>query len=206
MKFRPLLIAGLLAAASLVASCSTDGAGTLFANSYGGKRDAGYQLPAIPVAKVPAQYRRQTVTYITPEKPGTVIVDTGAKHLYYVLGDGKAVRYGIGVGREGFEWKGASRVAMKKEWPVWTPPAAMIQRQPELAKWRGGMPGGLNNALGARAMYLFNKSGDTGYRLHGTPEWWSIGKAMSSGCIRLINQDVIDLYNRVEVGAKVIVK
>jgi len=119
--------------------------------------------------------------------------------------DGKAMRYGIGVGREGFEWNGATRIAMKREWPTWTPPAEMIKRQPELAKWRGGQPGGLSNPLGARALYLFNKSGDTGYRLHGTPEWNSIGRAMSSGCVRLINQDIIDLYNRAEVGAKVVV-
>lgn len=205
MKFRSLLVAGLLAAATAISGCATDGA-SMFTNSYGGKKDAGYQLPAIPLAKLPKEYRRQVVNYDTTEVPGTVIVDTGAKHLYYVMGGGKAVRYGIGVGREGFEWKGTSRVAMKKEWPVWTPPAAMIKRRPDLAKYRGGMGPGLDNALGARAMYLFNKGGDTGYRLHGTPEWWSIGKAMSSGCIRLINQDVIDLYNRVEVGAKVIVK
>ncbi len=94
---------------------------------------------------------------------------------------------------------------MKREWPVWTPPAAMIKRRPDLAKWSGGMPGGPQNALGARALYLYNKGGDTGYRLHGTPEWWSIGKAMSSGCIRLINQDIIDLYNRAGEGAKVVV-
>ena len=122
------------------------------------------------------------------------------------MGDGKAMRYGIGVGREGFEWKGTARIAMKREWPVWTPPPAMIKRRPDLAKWRGGMPGGPQNALGARAMYLYNKGGDSGYRLHGTPEWWSIGKAMSSGCIRMMNQDVIDLYSRASVGAKVIVK
>ena len=123
-----------------------------------------------------------------------------------MLGGGKAVRYGIGVGREGFEWKGTARVGAKRPWPVWTPPSAMIRRQPELAKWRGGMPGGPQNALGARALYLHNKGGDSGYRLHGTPEWWSIGKAMSSGCIRMMNQDVIDLYDRASVGAKVIVK
>ena len=116
------------------------------------------------------------------------------------------MRYGIGVGKEGFEWKGTARIGAKREWPVWTPPPAMIRRRPDLAKWRGGMPRGPQNALGARAMYLHNKGGDSGYRLHGTPEWWSIGKAMSSGCIRLMNQDVIDLYDRASVGAKVIVK
>ena len=142
---------------------------------------------------MPSKYRRQVVNLDTREKPGTIIVDTGEKHLYFVMPEGKAMRYGIGVGREGFEWKGTARVAMKREWPVWTPPAEMIRRQPELAKWRSGQPPGPRNALGARALYLFNKGGDSGYRLHGTPEWSSIGKAMSSGCIRLMNQDIIDL-------------
>jgi len=188
-----------------LAGCTSDG-GSIFTSNYGSVRDAGYQLPAIPIYKVDRKYHRQVVNYSTKEKPGTIIVDTGAKHLYFVMKDGKAMRYGIGVGKEGFEWSGTARIALKREWPVWTPPAPMIKRKPELAKWRGGMPPGLNNPLGARAMYLYNKGGDSGYRLHGTPEWFSIGKAMSSGCIRLMNQDIIDLYSRAEVGAKVIVK
>ena len=206
MRIKSLFIAAGMALTMGLVGCSTDSANTLFTNAYSARTDAGYRVPAIPVTKVPAQYRRQTVSYKTSEKPGTIVVDTGSKHLYFVLGDGKAVRYGIGVGREGFEWKGTTRVAMKREWPVWTPPPAMIKRQPELAKWRGGMPGGPNNALGARALYLYNKGGDSGYRLHGTPEWWSIGKAMSSGCIRMLNQDIIDLHARADIGAKVIVK
>jgi lipoprotein-anchoring transpeptidase ErfK/SrfK len=206
MHLKSLLIAAGMALATAIAGCSTDGTSTLFTNAYSARTDAGYRVPAIPVTKVPAKYRRQVVNYPTNERPGTIIVDTAEKHLYFIEGGGRAIRYGIGVGREGFEWKGTTRVAMKREWPVWTPPAAMIRRQPELAKWRGGMPGGPNNALGARALYLYNKGGDTGYRLHGTPEWWSIGKAMSSGCVRMMNQDVIDLYERASVGAKVIVK
>ncbi len=207
MQMRSLVIAAGLALATALAGCSTDGVGGMasFAD-YNARTDAGYQVPAIPVSKIPAKYRRQTVRYETAEKPGTIIVDTNEKYLYFVEPGGKAVRYGIGVGKEGFEWKGTTRVAMKREWPVWTPPPAMIKRRPDLAKWQGGMPGGPQNALGARAMYLYNKGGDSGYRLHGTPEWWSIGKAMSSGCIRLMNQDVIDLYERASVGAKVIVK
>ena len=206
MRMKSLLIAVAMALTTALAGCSTDGiTGVSFA-SYAARTDAGYRVPAIPISKVPSKYRRQTVVYPTSEKPGTIIVDTREKHLYFILDGNKAVRYGIGVGREGFEWKGVARVGAKREWPVWTPPAAMIRRQPELAKWRGGMPGGPHTALGARALYLFNKSGDTGYRLHGTPEWWSIGKAMSSGCIRMLNQDVIDLYERASVGAKVIVK
>lgn len=203
MHLKAALVA--VAMATALSGCSFDGVPTLMGANYGAQRDLGYSLPAIPVTKVPAQYRRQIVRYDTSEQPGTIIVDTNRKFLYFVLPEGKAVRYGIGVGREGFEWKGTARVALKREWPTWTPPAAMIRRQPELAKWAGGQPGGLQNPLGARALYLFNKGGDTGYRLHGTPEWWSIGKAMSSGCIRLINQDIIDLYDRASVGAKVIV-
>lgn len=208
MQIKSLLVAAGLALATALAGCSTDGVSgftSSFAN-YNATTDAGYRVPAIPITKVAQKYRRQQVTYQTNEKPGTIVVDTQQKFLYFVMGGGKAMRYGIGVGKEGFEWKGTARIAMKREWPVWTPPPAMIKRRPDLAKWRGGMPGGPQNALGARAMYLYNKGGDSGYRLHGTPEWWSIGKAMSSGCIRLMNQDVIDLYNRASVGAKVIVK
>ncbi|WP_028032207.1 L,D-transpeptidase [Chelativorans sp. J32] len=206
MKSKAVLLAAVLGLSAVLAGCSIDGTQRIFTSEYGSVKDAGYQLPRIPISKVPRQYHRQIVTYQTDEKPGTIIVDTTEKFLYFVMDGGKAMRYGIGVGREGFSWSGTARVALKREWPTWTPPAAMIKRQPELAKWAGGMPPGLSNPLGARALYLFNKGGDTGYRLHGTPEWWSIGQAMSSGCIRLLNQDIIDLYNRAEVGAKVIVK
>jgi lipoprotein-anchoring transpeptidase ErfK/SrfK len=206
MQMKTLALAVGLALATAVSGCSTFGPYKVFSSDYGSRTDAGYRLPSIPIYKVDKKYHRQIVAYDGGEKPGTIIVDTGEKHLYFVLPGGEAVRYGIGVGREGFEWKGTARVAAKREWPVWTPPAEMIRRQPELAKFRGGMKPGITNALGARALYLYNKRGDTGYRLHGTPEWASIGKAMSSGCIRLMNQDIIDLYNRAEVGAKVIVR
>ncbi|WP_202309740.1 MULTISPECIES: L,D-transpeptidase [unclassified Mesorhizobium] len=206
MRMKSFLAVAAVAMTTALSGCISGAPFSVFSSDYGSRRDAGYQLPSVPIYKVDRKYHRQIVRYDTGEKPGTVIVDTGDKFLYYVLPDGKAVRYGIGVGREGFEWSGTARIALKREWPTWTPPGAMIQRQPELAKWRGGMPPGLTNPLGARALYLFNKGGDSGYRLHGTPEWFSIGKAMSSGCIRLMNQDIIDLYNRVEVGAKVIVK
>ncbi|PWJ73577.1 lipoprotein-anchoring transpeptidase ErfK/SrfK [Pseudaminobacter salicylatoxidans] len=205
MRMKPLFIAASLTLAAALVGCTSDGTFKMFSSDYGARADAGYQLPAVPIYKVDKKYHRQVVRYDTDEKPGTIIVDTANKFLYFVLPEGKAVRYGIGVGREGFEWRGTARVAMKREWPTWTPPSAMIGRQPELAKWRGGMPPGLTNPLGARALYLFNKGGDSGYRLHGTPEWFSIGKAMSSGCIRLMNQDIIDLYDRADTGAKVIV-
>ena len=205
-RLKPIFVAAALALTAALAGCTSDGALSIFSSNYGAVRDAGYQLPSIPIYKVDRKYHRQIVRYDTDEKPGTIIVDTGQKFLYLVMKDGRAMRYGIGVGREGFEWHGTARIALKREWPTWTPPSAMIKRDPKLAKWAGGMPPGLSNPLGARAMYLFNKGGDSGYRLHGTPEWFWIGKAMSSGCIRLMNQDVIDLYDRAEVGAKVIVK
>jgi lipoprotein-anchoring transpeptidase ErfK/SrfK len=204
MRMKSLAIVAALAVSTAISGCSTIGS-QLFTNNYGSVTDAGYQLPRIPIEKVPLKYHRQEVNYDSSEKPGTIIVDTQNKFLYFVEGDGRAIRYGIGVGREGFEWHGTAHIALKREWPTWTPPKQMIQRQPELAKFADGMEPGLKNPLGARAMYLFNKGGDMGYRLHGSPEWNSIGKAMSSGCIRLMNQDIIDLYDRAEVGAKVIV-
>ncbi len=143
--------------------------------------------------------KRKIVDYKTKEKPGTIIVETSERRLYLVLENGKALKYGVGVGREGFQWSGVHRVSRKAEWPSWTPPPAMRKRVPGLPAF---MPGGIDNPLGARAIYI----GSTLYRLHGTIEPWTIGKAVSSGCIRLTNEDVIDLYNRVKVGAKVIVR
>ncbi len=144
-------------------------------------------------------YLRQVVPYRTSQRPGTIIVETGEKFLYLVLPGNKALRYGIGVARTGFEWSGTHNITAKREWPGWTPPAEMRQRQPELPAF---MEGGIDNPLGARALYL----GTTLYRIHGTNEPWTIGGNVSSGCIRLTNQDVIDLYSRVPVGAKVIVR
>ncbi len=134
-----------------------------------------------------------------------MVIDPQNRHLYLVRGDGQAVRYGIGVGRQGFAWSGRAKIGAKKEWPTWTPPSEMIDRQPELEEYRGGMQPGLQNPLGARALYLYEDGRDTLYRIHGTNEPWSIGKAVSSGCIRLFNQDIIDLYRRVNVGAEVVV-
>ncbi|ABQ38136.1 L,D-transpeptidase [Bradyrhizobium sp. BTAi1] len=148
--------------------------------------------------ELPARLRRQVVNYATREAPGTVIIDTPNTYLYYVLGNGQAMRYGIGVGRDGFTWSGTQSVTRKAEWPDWTPPPEMIARQPYLPRHMAGGPG---NPLGARAMYL----GGTIYRIHGTNQPATIGTHVSSGCIRLTNQDVIDLYARVNVGAKVIV-
>ena len=142
--------------------------------------------------------RKQIVDYETTQKPGTIIIETDERRLYLVLEGGKAMKYGIGVGRDGFTWSGTHRITRKAEWPGWTPPPAMRKRVPDLPAY---MPGGPDNPLGARALYI----GSTLYRVHGTSEPWSIGQAVSSGCIRLTNDDVADLYDRVEVGAKIIV-
>ena len=148
--------------------------------------------------EMPARLRRQVVNYYTREAPGTIIIDTPNTYLYLVLGNGQAMRYGIGIGRDGFTWSGTQTITRKAEWPAWTPPPEMIARQPYLPRFMAGGPG---NPLGARAMYL----GGTIYRIHGTNAPETIGTRVSSGCLRLTNQDVSDLYSRVSVGTKVIV-
>jgi len=177
-------------------------------SDYQARVDGGFQIAAIPVDKVSKRLLRQEVRYRSRHKPGTIVVDTGARYLYLVQSSGKALRYGIGVGRQGFSWSGTAHIGWKQEWPKWTPPEEMIEREPHLAKYCadcGGMPGGPKNPLGARALYLMKDGKDTLYRLHGTPQWASIGTAASSGCIRLMNQDIIDLYGRTRNGAKVVV-
>ena len=142
---------------------------------------------------------RGMVSYPSGERPGTIIISTRQRRLYYVAGNGQAIGYGIGVGRDGFAWSGVKTVSAKREWPSWTPPKEMLRRRPDLPRY---MPGGPDNPLGARAIYL----GSTLYRIHGSNESHTIGQAVSSGCFRMTNADVIDLYNRVRVGAKVIVR
>jgi lipoprotein-anchoring transpeptidase ErfK/SrfK len=149
--------------------------------------------------RLPAAYQRQAVFYRTNEPAGTIIVDTADRYLYLVQGNNRAIRYGIGVGREGFQWQGLLKVTRKAEWPDWTPPPEMIQRQPYLPRFMAGGPG---NPMGARALYL----GATIYRIHGTNQPQTIGSAVSSGCFRLVNDDVADLYGRVPVGTKVVVR
>ena len=157
------------------------------------------------VLKLKPRFRRTEVKYATAEVPGSIVVDPGAKYLYFILNGWTAIRYGIGVGREGFEWNGEATVRRKAKWPRWTPPKYMVARDPLAAKWADGMPGGPDNPLGARALYLYQGQVDTLYRIHGTNQPDSIGKAVSSGCIRLINADIADLYERVKIGAKVVV-
>lgn len=150
-------------------------------------------------------FRRQIVPYDGPELPGTVIVDPNHRQLYYVMEGAQAIRYGVGVGREGFEWSGDAVVGMKRKWPRWLPPLDMVYRDENAAKWANGMPGGPDNPLGARALYLYANGEDTLYRIHGTNDPQSIGKALSSGCIRMLNQDVVDLYDRVQKNSRVVV-
>ena len=148
------------------------------------------------------KYLPAVVDYGAKHKKGTIVIDSKAKHLYLVLGDGKAKRYGIGVGRDGFGWSGTVKVARKAEWPTWTPPAEMRKRQPHLPLQ---MAGGPSNPLGARALYLHRNGKDTLFRIHGSNEPWTIGRAVSSGCFRMRNEDVVDLYERVPVGTTVVV-
>jgi len=153
-----------------------------------------------------SKFRRRTVRIETNEKPGTIIIDTNTKYLYYVLENGRAIRYGVGVGRDGFGWGGTVKIGRKAEWPSWTPPKAMIAREARKGiKIPHYMKGGINNPLGARAMYLYRGGRDTIYRIHGTNQPWTIGQSMSSGCIRMVNKDVEHLYERAGVGTKVIV-
>ncbi len=173
--------------------------------AYAAKADPQFNVAAVPEDKVPQQFRRQSVYYETDQPPGTIIINPSAKHLYLVTGKNQAMRYGIAVGRAGFQWSGEALIDHRTTWPKWTPPPEMIERSPEKAKWKDGQPGGPTNPLGARALYLKTNGVDYGYRIHGTPEWQSIGHNASSGCIRMINQDVMDLYERVPDGTKVIV-
>jgi len=158
----------------------------------------GY-VPSAAEEQLPPQFQRQAVFFRTTEAPGTIIVDTPSRYLYLVQGNSRALRYGIGVGREGFQWSGLVNVTRKQEWPDWTPPPEMIQRQPYLPRFMAGGPG---NPMGARALYL----GTTVYRLHGTNAPETIGSAVSSGCFRLVNPDIIDLYDRVPIGTKVVIR
>jgi lipoprotein-anchoring transpeptidase ErfK/SrfK len=201
---KSILLGSLVAAAAL--TCSAAKAEPLFAFLSQPAQTQQVAPQYAPVeqndvaedAKLDPRLQRQVVNYSTREAPGTIVIDTPNTYLYYVLGGGKAMRYGIGVGREGFTWAGVKNVARKAEWPDWYPPAQMIKRQPYLPRMTMGGPG---NPLGARAMYL----GSSEYRIHGTNNPATIGKQVSSGCIRLTNEDVTDLYNRVQVGAKVVV-
>jgi lipoprotein-anchoring transpeptidase ErfK/SrfK len=177
-----------------------------YAEMYGPVVEGTYRIPAIDTTTINPDFLRAEVSWTGSEKPGTIVVDPKARYAYLVQPGGKALRYGVGVGREGFAWNGDARVGAKRDWPKWFPPKEMIDREPRLEPYREGMEPGIANPLGARALYLYQGQKDTLYRLHGTNEPKSIGTAASSGCIRMFNQDIIDLYNRVEMNAPVVVR
>jgi lipoprotein-anchoring transpeptidase ErfK/SrfK len=206
----------LMAVVPIAACSATDdpfslGAGLIEGTVvYASLEDRGFIIPAVysggPDGLNPAFARREVSTpgHI-PNRPGTIVVDTPNRYLYFVMADNKSIRYGIGVGREGFAWAGEAVIKAKQAWPTWTPPPEMLKRDPSSRPYANGMPGGMDNPLGARALYLFQGDKDTLYRVHGTSEPWTIGQAVSSGCVRLLHQDIIDLYNRTPIGTKVIV-
>ena len=190
---------GLLSLAACITVVCLALTPALAQRDYSNVDDQPGVVPSEADEQLPPQFQRQMVFYRTSEPPGTIIVHTSERFLYLVQGNGRALRYGIGVGREGFQWQGLLNITRKQEWPDWTPPPEMIARQPYLPRFMAGGPG---NPLGARALYL----GSTVYRIHGTNAPHTIGSAVSSGCFRLVNNDVIDLYARVPVGTKVVVR
>lgn len=208
------LSAAALAGCQTTATSSVDAQEKLalkssFAKDYAALPKERFPIPAVQQEELAPKFRRRLVNYKTNEKPGTLIVEAKEFYLYHVKPDGKAMRYGVGLGRAGFEWSGRARVAWKRPWPTWTPPAEMIAREPQLEKYsaaNGGKPPSLDNPLGARALYIFEGNVDTLYRLHGTKNPKSIGRAISSGCVRLVNQDIIHLYNEVKSNAPIIVR
>jgi lipoprotein-anchoring transpeptidase ErfK/SrfK len=185
--------------------------GPVASDAYAEAKDGGFTVPAVKSGQVPAAFLRRSVAYATREAPGTIVIDPVNHYLYHVEEGGRATRYGVGVGREGFAWAGEATIKSKQEWPDWYPPKEMVERRPELKKQLVelqsglGMHGGPSNPLGARALYLWQGDRDTLFRIHGTNEPWSIGLSQSSGCIRMINQDVMDLYQKTPVGARVVV-
>lgn len=189
----------------VAAGCMSTELGTDRMN-YAAVPDDRFPLAAMPLDKVKPELRRREVSYDGKHRAGTVIVSTPERRLYYVLGDGKAIRYAIGVGREGMVLRGNATVGRKASWPSWTPTPNMIAREPRNRQFAGGVPGGPGNPLGARALYLYRGGRDTMFRIHGTNQPQSIGLAVSSGCIRMLNHDVVDLYGRVSVGANVVVQ
>lgn len=202
----PVFVAGCASTGDVLQSAAPAGPDPYYVAMYGAKPDEIFPLPATDIRKVDDRFFRQQVNYHRSEPPGTLVIDTQNRFLFLVQENGKAMRYGIGVGKAGLEFEGRAHVARKSEWPRWTPTRSMIEREPDrYAQYAGGMEPGLNNPLGPRALYLFQGNQDTLYRIHGTSEPWSIGLAVSSGCIRLFNQDIIDLYNRIPINTEVVV-
>lgn len=214
---RRQFLAGAGSLATLfLAGCATSGSSRLAEDAtqavppdvlamYAALPNERFPIPRARIELVEPQFWRQVVSDPTGERPGTVVVDTAQRFLYLVQEDGMALRYGVGIGRDGFTWSGRGIIQYKREWPTWTPPAEMVARQPELEPYRNGMAPSLENPLGARALYIFKDGRDTIYRLHGATDERTIGKAISSGCVRLLNQDVIDLHARVPSGSPILV-
>ena len=205
-RARRILLA--LVAIAPVAACQSHGPMQVAEDDesawyIGAKADKPYDIPLVDTNRLDPKYRRQTVAYTGPEKPGTIVVDIDKRQLVLVQADGTAMQYGVGVGKLGFSWKGEARVGRKGVWPDWSPTTTMVSLHPDLPRNRKG---GLDNPLGARALYLYKGDRDILFRIHGTNEPWSIGEEMSSGCVRMLNEDVADLYERVPVGARVLVK
>jgi lipoprotein-anchoring transpeptidase ErfK/SrfK len=209
---RRSFLGGLSATVALDSNGSQAQVGwTDYTTMYGAVRGEPFPIPAFQYTQIDPAFLRINVHYSGTEQPGTIVVDPQRRFLYHVQPGGWAVRYGVGVGRQGFSWSGTATIEDKQAWPDWYPPKEMLQRQPDLMErvqrlQSGvGVPGGPGNPLGARALYLWQGNKDTLYRIHGTLEPWTIGQSVSSGCIRMINQDVIDLYNRTPVGTQVVV-
>ena len=195
-----------LGALGLAGCATTDGMSRAEAEKvYGPVPDEKFPIPAVDVTKIDPKYYRKTVRYASDEAPGTIIVDPGKYYVYRIEGEGNATRYGANVGRQGFLWSGEAYVGRKAEWPVWTPPKEMIQRQPEAGKYARGMPGGLDNPLGARTLYLYQSGKYTLYTIYSTSDPETIGTGVTSGCTGLLSQDMIDLYSRTPVKTKVVV-
>ena len=165
--------------------------------------DGGHDIPIVDKARLKPQFRRQTVAWTGDQKPGTIVVDIDDRFLYLVQANGAAIRYGVGVGRQGFSWRGTATVGRKGVWPDWSPTTTMVSLKPDLPRH---MKGGINNPLGARALYLYQDGRDILFRIHGTNEPWSIGDRVSSGCVRMLNEDIHDLFGRVPVGTTVLVR
>ncbi|WP_336487187.1 L,D-transpeptidase [Methylobacterium nigriterrae] len=206
MTIRRILIAAMLIAP--LAACNQRGPINVAADDdsawyIGTMPDKPYDVPLVDTSRLDPKYRRRTVAYAGPERPGTIVVDIDQRQLALVQEGGTAVQYGVGVGKLGFSWKGEARVGRKGVWPDWSPTTTMVSLNPDLPRTRKG---GLDNPLGARALYLYQGNRDILFRIHGTNEPWSIGEQMSSGCIRMLNEDIVDLYERVPVGATVLVK
>ncbi|WAC28254.1 L,D-transpeptidase [Ancylobacter sp. SL191] len=208
----------LLAAPVALAGCTTTGSPRVsqmlppaldpqYVRMYGAVTDEPFPIPAVDISQIDPRFLRQEVAYSSPYQPGTIVVDPNERFAYLVMANGRALRYGVGVGRqEGFNFRGEGIIARKAEWPRWTPTPDMIAREPErYGPYAGGLAGGPDNPLGPRALYLYKNGRDTYYRLHGTTEPLTIGTMVSSGCIRFINQDIIDLYRRVPTGSRVVV-